>query len=458
MTADLQPDLESIIRARDFSALRRKLENWEPADLASLIVSLPVEDQVIVFRILPRGLAADVFEYLNLAAQELLLKTMAQDDVAALLNDMAPDDRTHLLDELPAAITKQMLSLLTPEERSIAISLLGYPEDSIGRLMTPDYVSVRQNWTVEQVLAHIRSHGQDSETLSTIYVVDEEGVLIDCLGIRNILLASPATRVSDLMDHRVVALKASDDQETAISIFRREDCTALPVTDSLGILIGIVTVDDVLDVAEAEATEDIQKIGGVEALDEPFLQIPLARLIRKRANWLVILFFGELLTATAMGFFEKEIERAVVLALFVPLIISSGGNSGSQASTLVIRALALDEIRVRDWWRVMRREVLAGLALGSILGAIGFLRIALWSAFFNVYGDHWFWVALTVGLALIGVVLWGTLAGSMLPFVMRRLGFDPATSSAPFVATLVDVTGLLIYFGIAVVLLRGTLL
>ena len=458
MTADLQPDLERIIRARDFSALRGKLENWEPADLASLIISLLVEDQVIVFRILPRGLAADVFEYLNLAAQELLLKTMAQDDVAALLNDMAPDDRTHLLDELPAAITKQMLSLLTPEERIIAISLLGYPEDSIGRLMTPDYVSVRQDWTVEQVLAHIRSHGQDSETLSTIYVVDEEGVLIDCLRIRNILLASPATRVSDLMDHRVVALKASDDQETAISIFRREDCTALPVTDSLGILIGIVTVDDVLDVAAAEATEDIQKIGGVEALDEPFLQIPLARLIRKRANWLVILFFGELLTATAMGFFEKEIERAVVLALFVPLIISSGGNSGSQASTLVIRALALDEIRVRDWWRVMRREVLAGLALGSILGAIGFLRIALWSAFLNVYGDHWFWVALTVGLALIGVVLWGTLAGSMLPFVMRRLGFDPATSSAPFVATLVDVTGLLIYFGIAVVLLRGTLL
>jgi magnesium transporter len=458
MTADLQPDLEDIIRARDFSALRGKLENWEPADLSTLITGLPIEDQVIVFRILPRGLAADVFEYLGLVAQELLLKAMAQDDVAALLNNMAPDDRTHLLDELPAAVTKQLLSLLTPEERIIAISLLGYPEDSIGRLMTPDYVSVRQDWTIEQVLAHIRSHGQDSETLSTIYVVDEGGVLIDSLRIRTILLASAATRVSDLIDHRVVALKASDDQETAISIFKREDCTALPVTDSLGVLIGIVTVDDVLDVAESEATEDIQKIGGVEALDAPFLQIPLARLIKKRANWLVILFFGELLTATAMGFFEKEIERAVVLALFVPLIISSGGNSGSQASTLVIRALALEEIRLRDWWRVMQREVLAGLALGSILGGIGFLRIALWAAFFNVYGEHWFWVALTVGLALIAIVLWGTLAGSMLPFVMRPLGFDPATSSAPFVATLVDVTGLLIYFGIAVVVLRGTLL
>jgi magnesium transporter len=382
MTADLQPDLERIIRARDFSTLRGKLENWEPADLASLIISLPVEDQVVVFRVLPRGLAADVFEYLDLAAQELLLKTMATDDVAALLNDMAPDDRTHLLDELPAAVTKQMLSLLTSEERIIAISLLGYPEESIGRLMTPDYVSVRQDWTVEQVLAHIRSHGQDSETLSTIYVVDEEGVLIDSLRIRSILLASPATRVSELMDRRVVALKASDDQETAISIFRREDCTALPVTDSLGILIGIVTVDDVLDVAEAEATEDIQKIGGVQALEEPFLQIPLARLIRKRANWLVILFFGELLTATAMGLFEKEIERAVVLALFVPLIISSGGNSGSQASTLVIRALALRgdsraRLVARDATRgpcragarfyFRRYRVLADRALGGLL-------------------------------------------------------------------------------------------
>jgi magnesium transporter len=302
---------------------------------------------------------------------------MAQDDVAALLNDMAPDDRTHLLEELPAAVTKQLLSLLTPEERTVAVSLLGYPEDSIGRLMTPDYVSIRQNWTIEQVLAHIRTHGQDSETLSAIYVVDEQGVLIDSLRIQRILLAGSETRVSDLLDHRVVALKASDDQETAISIFRREDCTALPVTDSSGVLIGIVTVDDVIDVAESEATEDIQKIGGVAALDEPFLQIPLARLIKKRANWLVILFFGELLTATAMGLFEKEIERAVVLTLFVPLIISSGGNSGSQASTLVIRALALEEIRLRDWWHVMRREVLAGLALGSILGAIGFLRIAV---------------------------------------------------------------------------------
>jgi magnesium transporter len=311
---------------------------------------------------------------------------------------MAPDDRTHLLEELPASVTKQMLALLTNEERAVAVSLLGYPEDSIGRLMTPDYVPVQADWTIERVLEHIRQYGQDSKTLSTVYVVNQSGVLIDDIRIRNILLASPSTRISDLMDNRFVALKAADDQETAISVFQREDLTALPVTDSSGVLIGIVTVDDVLDVAEAEATEDIQKIGGLEALNNPFMQIPLARMVRKRANWLVILFLGEMLTATAMGFFEAQIERAVVLALFVPLVISSGGNSGSQAATLVIRALALGEVRLRDWWRVMRREVLSGVGLGSILGAIG-LRIALWSAFFKAYGEHWFGVGLTVGLA-----------------------------------------------------------
>ena len=458
MDDNLPRRLKDIIQTRDFSALRAKLENWQPADLATLLVRLPVEDQVIVFRLLPRKTAATVFEYLNTHAQELLLKAMTQGDVAALLNDMAPDDRTHLLEELPATVTKQVLALLTNEERAIALSLLGYPDDSIGRLMTPDYVPVRADWTIERVLEHIRQYGQDSETLSAIYVVNQSGVLIDDIPIRNILLASPTTPVSDLMDNRFVALKAANDQETAIAVFQREDLTALPVIDSSGVLIGIVTVDDVLDVAEAEATEDIQKIGGLEALDDPFMEIPLSRMIRKRASWLVILFLGEMLTATAMGLFEAQIERAVVLALFVPLVISSGGNSGSQAATLVIRALALGEVGLRDWWRVMRREVLSGLALGSLLGTIGFLRIALWSTFFKAYGEHWVGVGLTVGLALVGIVLWGTLVGSMLPFLLRRIGLDPATSSAPFVATLVDVTGLIIYFSVAAIILRGTLL
>ncbi len=458
MDANRQDEVERIIQARDFSTLRERLVKWSSADLASLLEDLGTEDQVIVFRILPRKIAATVFEYLNPPTQEVLLKAMAQGDFAAILNDMAPDDRTHLLEELPASATKQMLALLTPEERAVAVSLLGYPEDSIGRLMTPDYVKVRQDWDVERVLEHIRQYGQDSETLSTIYVVDEQEVLIYDIRIRNFLLTSPSTRVSELMDRRFIALKAVDDQETAIGVFRREDLTALPVTDTSGILIGIVTIDDVLDVAEAEATEDMQKIGGVEALDGPFIQIPLGRMIRKRANWLVILFLGEMLTATAMGFFEAQIERAVVLALFVPLVISSGGNSGSQAATLVIRALAIGEVGLRNWWQVMQRELISGLALGSILGAIGFLRIAVWSAFFNAYGEHWIGVGLTVGLALVGIVLWGTLVGSMLPFALRPFGSDPATSSAPFVATLVDVTGLIIYFSVAAVVLRGTLL
>jgi magnesium transporter len=256
----------------------------------------------------------------------------------------------------------------------------------------------------------------------------------------------------------VVALKATDTQESAVPVFQNEDRVALPVVDSGGTLIGIVTVDDVLDVAQHAATRTLQRFGGLQALDEPYLQVPFLAMVRRRASWLVVLFLGEMLTATAMAFFEKEIQRAVVLALFVPLIISSGGNSGSQAATLVIRALALGELSLGEWWRVMRREVWSGLALGGILGAIGFLRSALWSAFSDLYGPHWHLVAITVGVALVGVVLWGTLAGSLLPFVLRRFGLDPAVSSAPFVATLVDVTGLLIYFSAAVLILRGTLL
>jgi magnesium transporter len=253
-------------------------------------------------------------------------------------------------------------------------------------------------------------------------------------------------------------LKATDDAQTAVAAFRQHDRTALPVTDTGGMLIGIVTIDDVLDIAEATATKEIHRIGGSEALDEPYMTIALPKMLKKRAGWLTFLFLGEMLTASAMGVFQTEISKAVVLALFIPLIISSGGNSGSQASTLVIRALALGELDLRDWWRVMRREILAGVSLGAILGAIGFIRISVWSAFSNVYGEHWLLVAITVAVALVGVVLWGTLIGSLLPFLLRRLGFDPATSSAPFVATLVDVTGLIIYFSVGLVILRGTLL
>jgi magnesium transporter len=451
-------ELAAAVRQRDFVRLRDMVRNRPPSDLAAALTDLAPEDQVVAFRVLPRKLAAATFEYLSHDAQQTLLKAMAQDDVAAILNEMAPDDRTMFLEELPAAATQQLLTLLTADERAVALTLLGYQEGSIGRLMTPDYIAVREQWTVQQVLDYIRAHGQDSETLNVIYVVDDRGTLVDDIRIRELLLAPPDHRVADLMDRRFVALNAADNQETAVTVFRREDRTALPVTDTTGVLIGIVTIDDVLDVVEAATTKEIQRIGGSEALDEPYMEIAFSRMIQKRAGWLTALFLGEMLTATAMGAFEREIERAVVLALFVPLIISSGGNSGSQASTLVIRAIALGEVQLRDWWQVMRREIGAGLTLGGILGSIGFLRITLWSAFSNLYGPHWLLVAVTVGVALVGVVLWGTLIGSLLPFLLRRLGFDPATSSAPFVATLVDVTGLIIYFSVGIVVLRGTLL
>ena len=451
-------NLEKAIRGRDFAGLRDAFDDLPPSELATLIQDLPIEQQTTIFRILPRGLATATFEYLPLREQEEMLRSLAQEEVAAILNEMSPDDRTMLLEELPAAATRQMLTLLNDEERAEAVKLLGYPEGSVGRLMTPHYIAVRPDWTVQEVLDYVRRHGQDSETLNLVYVVDEDGVLIDDIRMRKFLLADPELRVADLMDDRFTSLKATDDRQTAVNVFRQADLAALPVTDSEGVLIGIVTNDDILDVAEELATEDIQRFGGSEALDGPYMKIAFARMVKKRAGWLVILFLGEMLTATAMGFFEKEIERAVVLALFVPLIISSGGNSGSQAATLVIRALALGEVTLRDWWRIMRREVFSGLALGSILGGIGFLRITIWSAFSDMYGPYWFLVALTVGVALIGIVLWGTLSGSMLPLILRRLGFDPAASSAPFVATLVDVTGLVIYFSVALVVLRGTLL
>jgi magnesium transporter len=451
-------DLETLIEARDFVSLREQIRNWPAGDLAELMEPLSAEKEAVVFRLLPRDEAANVFSYLPIERQQELLKAMAHEEVVGILNDMSDDDRTELLEELPAQVTQKLLNLLSPEERRQASQLLGYAENSVGRLMTPHFVRVRPTWTVARALDHIRRYGEDSETMSLVYVIDDKGKLIDDLRIRQILLAAPETLISDLMDNRFVALKATDDQEVAVEAFKEADLNALPVTDTHGALIGIVTVDDIFDVAEEEATEDIQKIGGTEALDEPYMEIGIPTMVRKRATWLIVLFLSEMLTATAMGKFESEIAKAVVLSIFVPLVISSGGNSGSQASTLIIRAMALGEVTLKDWWRVMRREILSGLALGGILGVIGFIRISTWALVFHSYGEHWLLLALTVGIALIGIVLWGTLSGSMLPFLLRRIGLDPATSSAPFVATLVDVSGLVIYFSVAAIILRGTLL
>src|SRR4051812_38759117 len=457
-TSNFKSEIAALLARKDFAGVKAALATWLPSDVAPTLAELPIEQLAALFRGCTKELSAAVFAYLDQTSKQKLLKALTQAQVAALLNELPDDDRTAFLNELPLDLAMQMLSLLSPEERRVAQDLLAYPEHSVGRMMTLDYVAVRPEWTVGEALNYIRGHGYDRETLNMVYITDANGVLLDDVRVRRFLLAEPTTLVSALMDGDYATLSPADDREKALQVFRKYDRVALPVTDASQKLIGIVTADDMLDVASEEATEDIQKLGGSEALDEPYTTIALTKMVKKRAGWLVVLFLGEMLTATAMSYFEDEIAKAVVLALFVPLIISSGGNAGSQAATLVIRALALGEFKLRDWWRVMRRELAAGLMLGLILGTIGFLRIMIWAQFSDIYGAHYLLVASTVGASLVGIVLWGSLMGSMLPLVLKKLGFDPATSSAPFVATLVDVTGLVIYFSVAFLILRGSLL
>jgi magnesium transporter len=454
----LKPEIESLIAERQLSILKEILSDWSPADIADLIIDLPEQDKGIVFRVLNVDLAADTFEHLEFDTQEALLKAMGHEETAAILNDMSPDDRTALLEELPGTSAKRLIQLLSAEERKVAQTLLGYPENSVGRLMTPEYIAVKKDWTIAEILDYIRKNGPNSETLNVIYVINDKGVLIDDIKIRQIILSSPEKKITDLMDENFIALNVHDDQEKSVEVFKKYDRIALPVVDNSGILIGIVTVDDVLDVAEEEATEDIQKLAAVEALEESYSSISIPVMLRKRGSWLALLFVGEMFTASAMALFENEISRAIVLTLFIPLIISSGGNSGSQAATLVIRALSLGEISLKDWFFVFKRELITGLALGVILAIIGFLRITIWESVSNVYGQHWFLIGMTVAASLIGVVLWGTISGSMLPIILKKLGLDPATSSAPLVATMVDVIGLIIYFTVAILILSGTLL
>jgi magnesium transporter len=455
----LQPELVELIQKRDFAQLREILCDFPAPDLAEILTDLGSEDEAILLRIMPRELAAKVFEYLSLPEQELLMKALGNEQVAQILNDIAPDDRTALLEELPASVTQRLLSLLSPKERKIAADLLGYPKESIGRRMTPEYVAIKHSWTVAEVLEHLRKVGKDRESFNQLYVVDQGGHLVDSVRLRNLVVNEFHTPVEQLFDHQPIALHATDDQETAVAAFKKYDRTILPVVDSNDVLVGVVTVDDVLDVAEQEATEDIQKLGGMEALDAPYLQIGLVEMVKKRAGWLSILFCSELLTSTAMGYFQKEIDKATVLTLFLPLILSSGGNSGSQATTLIIRAMAIRDVALKDWWRVFRRELATGLSLGCVLAALGICRIMLWQhlGWWN-YGKYFNVIAFTIGGSLVGVVLWGSLVGAMLPLLLRRLKLDPATCSAPFVATMVDVTGIIIYFNVAYLLLKGRLL
>ncbi|QTE40039.1 magnesium transporter [Mucilaginibacter sp. P25] len=454
---EMVEQVELLLEKQDDTQLQEYLNNLNISDVEELIGELPEHGPKFI-ETLSLNRAVNVFRILEFPVQERIIKKLSGQKLEDLINELPPDDRTSLFSELHGDAVQKLIQKLSRENREEALKLLGYEEESVGRLMTPDYIAVKRTWDVSRVLSHIRRYGKNSETIDVIYVIDEHGVLLDDIRIREILLVKPETKVSELMDGRLISLSASDPQEEAINVFRMNNRTALPVVDNNDVLLGIVTVDDILWIANEEYTEDIQKIGGTEALDEPYLDINLFKLVKKRVGWLIILFLGEMLTATAMGYFGDEISKVVVLAYFIPLIISSGGNSGSQASTLIIQAMALGEVTVADWWRVMRREILSGLMLGVCLGLIGFLRIAAWSMFSNIYGPHWMLVGFTVGASLIGIVLWGSLSGSMLPLLLKKLGADPATSSAPFVATLVDVTGLIIYFTIAVIFMRGILL
>jgi len=457
----IQPEIEELIEQRQFGELREVLSGLANAEVAEVFADLPPERVAVLFRILPREQATDVFEYLPVDVQEAVLRALGQEQVAAVLNEMAPDDRTALLEEMPGEAAQRLINLLSPDERKIASKLLGYPEESIGRLMTPDYVAIRKDWTVGDVIEHLRRVGREKETINTLYVVDEKGKLLDDVLLRNLVIADPNTRVADLMDGHYTFLRVNDDQEEAVRAFKKYDRTALPVVDSTDTLVGIITVDDVLDVAEEEETEDVQKMAAVQVLAEPYLDVTAVTMVRKRVPWLFLLFCGEMLTITAMHRFEATLETVVILALFIPLIISSGGNSGSQAASLVIRALAIGELSLADWWRVMRRELLSGLMFGSILGGLAFVVAYGFGIYHASKGGSTVaspaLVAFVVGTALVGVVLFGTLAGSMLPLLLKRMGMDPAVSSTPFVATLVDVTGILIYFATAVVILRGIL-
>jgi len=412
-------------------------------------------------RQLPHEIGHEFFFDLSAAEQTAVLLALSPPERRHWIRLLAPDDVADLIQAAPEDQRAGLLALLDEPTRAEVSALLAYAEDEAGGLMNPRYIRVRPDMTVAEALGYFRRQAQERagrDIPSYAYILDAQGVLRGQVGLTDLIARDPTTSVGHVMQTDIITIPEEADQEAVARLFAEHGLAAAPVVDASGRMKGVVTADDGVAVVEEEATEDIQKLGGSEALDAPYLKTAFHRMVRKRAGWLAALFIGEMLTATAMAFFEEEIAKAVVLALFVPLIISSGGNSGSQASTLVIRAMALGEVRLRDWWRVIRRELAAGLVLGTVLGTIGFLRITLWHAITGIYGEHYMLVALTVFISLIGVVTFGTITGSILPFILRRLRFDPASASAPFVATLVDVTGLIIYFTMASVILRGTLL
>ena len=434
-------------------------KNVHPTEVAKMLGSVPTDTALQAFGSLPTTTQSKVFPYLDTLLQRKIIQKITKVRATFILNELSSDDRVAFYSSLKGVERSTSLELLNEKNKEAVHDILGYPDNSVARLINTEFATINTDITIAEANEHLRKNHKDTETANVIYVIDKEGKLIDDIPIRRFVLNEPTKKVADILDGSCVSLKMTDTKEDAVAKFKEYDRNVLPVTNTDNILLGVLTVDDVLDAAEQRDTKEIQNFGGVEGLDYPYVKTSFFALIKKRATWLIILFVGEMFTATAMGYFDAEISKAVVLALFVPLIISSGGNSGSQAATLIIRAMSLKELSIKDWWFVMRREILSGLTLGLILGTIGFIRIAVWQNLhlYN-YGPHYFLLALTIFFSLIGIVMWGTLSGSMIPIVLKKIKIDPATSSAPLVATLVDVTGLVIYFSIAAIILKGTIL
>jgi len=455
----MAPDILDLLEENP-EAIPAETEELHARDVADIAQALPRELVAPFLSALPVERAADVLEYIDEELRAEILETMNVRQAAELVTEMTPDDRADTLESLEQESAEEILQEIPAAERAETEKLLAYDPDSAGGLMTTEFVSVSGETPVDEALGAVRriARSERVEAMNTIYTTDARGRLQGVLSLRELLAAPEGSKVSDVAWQEVQTVPVTADRAQVARVTREYDLVAVPVVDDDGVIQGVVTVDDVIDALVEEHTEDVQRFGGMEALDMPYTQIGFFQMIGKRAPWLAALFLSEMLTTTAMGHFQGELEKAVVLALFVPLIISSGGNSGSQATSLIIRSLALGEIKLRDWWKIVLRELPSGLMLGAILGLLGIARILLWQNLGLANYPHPNLLALTVGFALVGVVTFGSLAGSMLPFILQRLGFDPASASAPFVATLVDVTGLSIYFYVALLILRGTML
>ncbi|HEU4989635.1 MAG: magnesium transporter [Gemmatimonadota bacterium] len=460
VAALLAPDILALLDDSP-TAVAAETEELHAADLADVTELIPREKVAVLLAALPPQRAADVLEYLDEDLRAEVLEAMSARQAAALVSEMTPDDRADTLEEIEEERAEEILAAIPAEARRETEQLLAYDPDTAGGLMTTEFVSVPASMAIEAALAAVRTIARSGrrEAMYQIYVTDETGQLSGVLSLRELLAAPEGAKVGDVAWTEVVTIPAQADREEVARVISNYDLVAVPVVDDAHRVLGVVTVDDVIDAIQEEQTEDVQKLGGMEALDEPYMTVGFWRMVKKRGGWLSFLFLSEMFTASAMGHYAGDVTKVVALALFIPLVMSSGGNSGSQATSLIIRAMAIGEIRLRDWWRVALREIPTGIAMGAGLCILGIARILLWQeiGLYN-YGTHYALIAVTVGLALIGIVTWGSLAGSMLPFVMKRLGFDPASASAPFVATLVDVTGLVIFFSVAQIVLNGTLL